>query len=232
MNNPFAGPDAVPEWPKQKAWSYSAASNHAKCPRKFRYQRIDRLPEPENEAMARGALVHKACEARIKHGVNQSLVTEPWLQRLDELRARGAVSETQLAFNKEWNSVPWFGAAVWGRCVLDASYKISSRIVQIVEFKTGKEYPEHAQQLRLYALAGFILHPEAEEVRSELWYLDRNEAPRPGYVAQRVAVPRLKEEFVEFARPMLNDTLYPAKPGPGCKWCHFRRSNGGPCEQG
>jgi RecB family exonuclease len=230
MNNPFAGPDAVPEWPKQKAWSYSAASNHAKCPRKFRYQRIDKLPEPENEAMARGSLIHKACEARIKHGVDQSLVAAPWLERLDELRSRGAIPEVQLAFDKQWQSVPWFGAHVWGRCVLDASYKIAPAIVQIVEFKTGKVYPEHTQQLRLYALAGFILHPEAEEVRSELWYLDKTEAPRPGYVAQRSAVPHLKEEFIEFSRPMLNDTIYPARPGPLCRWCHFRKANNGPCE--
>jgi len=101
-----------------------------------------------------------------------------------------------------------------------------------IEFKTGKVYPEHATQLRLYALAGFIMHPEATEARAENWYLDGAPSPLVGYVAQRSALEGLKREFTEFARPLLNDDLYPATPGRHCNWCGFAKSKGGPCDFG
>ena len=219
-------------YPKQKAWSYSAVSNHATCPQKIRFAKIDRVPEPPSPAMDRGSQIHKACAARIDHGVDQQLVRPDWLMKIDELRARGAKSEVQLAFTKDWIPTEWFGANVWGRVVIDANYMIAPNIVQIIEFKTGKVYPEHATQLRLYALAGFIMHPEATEARAENWYLDGAPSPLVGYVAQRSALEGLKREFTEFARPLLNDDLYPATPGRHCNWCGFAKSKGGPCDFG
>jgi CRISPR/Cas system-associated exonuclease Cas4 (RecB family) len=233
MNNPFAlAASTVTVYPKQKAWSFSTVNNHKTCPKKIKFAKIDRVPEPPNAAMERGTQIHKACAARIDHGVDQQLVRPDWLAKLDELRQRGAKSEVQLAFTREWEKCEWFGAHVWGRVVIDAHYLMLPKIVQIVEFKTGKVYPDHSTQLRLYALAGFLLYPDAEEARAENWYLDGPPLPHAGYVAQRSALPRLKEEFTEFSRAMLNDELYPATPGPHCRWCGFAKSKGSVCDFG
>jgi hypothetical protein len=230
--NPFAGANAIQTYPKQKAWSFSVVGKHAKCPQVIRFTKIDRLPEPSNAAMDRGTQMHKAAAALIEHDVDQGLLSPQWAARVKELRQRHARSETQLAFDVNWVPTEWYAPNVWGRVIIDANYIISPGIVQIVEFKTGKQYPDHAAQLRLYALAGFILYPDAEQVRAENWYFDGPPSPMPGYVAQRSAVPRLKEEFIAFSAPLLNDELYPARPGPHCRWCNFRRSNSGPCEHG
>ena len=233
MNNPFASLDMkVAVYPKQRAWSYSTVNNHSTCPLKVRFAKVDRIPEPPNAAMDRGQQFHKACAARIDHGVDQGLITPEWLAKMDELKQRGALSEKQLAFTVDWLPTEWFGANVWGRVVIDAHYLMPPNIVQIVEFKTGKVYPEHATQLRLYALGGFIMYPEAAEVRAENWYLDGPPSPVSGYVAQRSALPRLKQEFTEFPRALLNDDLYPATPGRHCNWCSFAKAKGGPCDFG
>lgn len=232
MSNPFSPAGMAVIYPRQRAWSYSAVSNHAKCPMKVRFAKIDRYPDPPSPQMGRGLDVHKACAAMIDHGVDQGLLTDDWAARVRELHQRKAMSEKQLAFTVDWIVTDWFAPNVWGRVVVDAVDKIADGIYTIVEFKTGKAYPEHSEQLRLYALAGFIMFPDATEVRSTLWYLDGPPVIHPGYVAQRSAVDRLKQEFKDFAQPLLNDDMYPARPGRGCNWCNFRKSNNGPCAHG
>jgi hypothetical protein len=221
----------IQTYPKQKAWSYSACSNHATCPKKIKFSKIDRVSDA-TPAMDRGQQIHKACAAAIDHGVDQNLLNPAWLTLVLDLRLRGAKSEKQLAFTKDWIPTEWYAPNVWGRIVIDAHYLMPPNIIQITEFKTGKVYPDHATQLRLYALAGFIMYPEAEEARAENWYLDGPPLPHAGYVAKRSALPRLKEEFAAFAQPLLNDEIYPATPGRHCNWCGFAKAKGGPCEFG
>jgi CRISPR/Cas system-associated exonuclease Cas4 (RecB family) len=233
MSNPFAIPGLkVTMYPKIKAWSYSVVSNHATCPLKVRFAKIDRLPEPPSQAMERGLQVHRAFGAAIEHRVDQNLLSPEWYAKALELNDCKATSEKQLAFTVDWIPVEWFAGNVWGRVVIDAVYEISPGIIQVIELKTGKVYPEHTAQLRLYALAGFIMYPHATEVRAENWYCDGPPIPHAGYVAQRSALPRLKEEFAAFAQALLNDDLFPARPGRHCNWCNFSRSKNGPCQQG
>jgi len=229
--NPFNS-SMVTVYPKIKAWSYSAVSGHKQCPLRTRYAKIDRLPEPPNPAMARGTQLHRAFGAAVEHGIDQGLLAPEWYARSLELKARGAMSEKQLAFNAEWEPREWYAYDVWGRIIVDAIYEISPGIVQVIEFKSGKPYPDHAAQLRLYALAGFIMYPHATEARAENWYCDGPCSPMPGYVAQRSALPGLKQEFTAFAHDLLADDMFPARPGPHCSRCNFRKSGNGPCSHG
>lgn len=236
MSNPFAmsGPGLTTQFPRIKAWSYSVVSNHAKCPQRVRFNKIDRLPDPPSAAMQRGLDVHRAFGAAIEHRVDQNILHPDWFARALELNDRKALSEKQLAFTVDWLPVEWFAGNVWGRIIMDAVYELSPGIIQVIEAKTGKVYPEHVAQLRLYALAGFIMFPSATEVRAVNWYLDGPVGEGPGYVAQRTMVEPLKKEFAEFARPLLTDELFPATPGRHCTWCPYRRSAplGGPCQHG
>jgi hypothetical protein len=105
----------------------------------------------------------------------------------------------------------------------------------IHEWKTGKVWPEHVKQMRLYALAGMLMYPAAYEVRVIIGYLDKStgvrEARTIGLFHRRL-MGELKDEFAKFAQPLLNDDIYPARPNKFCGYCHFRKSNGGPCEHG
>ena len=46
-----------------KSWSYSAYALYDQCPAKYRYAKIDKLPEPRSEALERGDRIHKEVEA-------------------------------------------------------------------------------------------------------------------------------------------------------------------------
>jgi len=75
--------------------------------------------------------------------------------------------------------------------------------------------------------------PAAISARAEIRYLDRGALfPAPFHDADRHSMPALTREFDEFSRELLNDQIYPKRPSPRCRWCHFRANgpNGGPCD--
>lgn len=242
MGNPFGldthpstpPPVKVTVWPRQKAWSYSAVSQHKKCPLAFRFRRIDRLPEPEGAPLLRGHDIHAHLAHYLTHGHwipdSPNTPSDHWKGALDALRERGAKPEQQVAFNKDWIPVAWYAPDAFVRVVFDAII-MERDYIEIIEFKSGKVYPEHEQQKRLYALAAMKYHPPAQIGGVRLWYIDQKEEG-DSYAAHRHSVPMLEVEFENFPREFLQDTLYPARPGVHCRWCHFRRSNGGPCEFG
>jgi hypothetical protein len=41
---------------------------------------------------------------------------------------------------------------------------------------------------------------------------------------------KLADDWEDKTRPMLNDTIFAPKPGNACRWCHWKKSNGGPCK--
>jgi hypothetical protein len=222
----------VPIYPHIKAWSYSVVSQHAKCPLSVRYQKIDRIPQPDNEYQGRGHAIHAELAHLINTGELPEGATLPhreeWRRRLLHLHVAGAKSEQQVAFNREWKVVPWFGANVWARVVIDAIV-VTKDIVRVHEFKTGKVYPEHVKQKRLYALAAMKLYPGHDAFVVGCDYIDDPERADDLSKFIRAQEAGLEQEFAEFAAPLLREDVYPAAPGTHCRWCHYRKSNAGPC---
>lgn len=245
MNSPFGiDPTAPPPvivpitvWPKQTAWSYSAVSAHAKCPLQFRFRRIDRYPEQPSEALTRGLAVHDAVAHYLTTGdLPEGYDPEPlsrWFQLFNILRDCGAQPEQQVAFRKDWSRTEWYAKDVFLRVVFDAlHYDMNEGEVFVHEWKTGKAYPEHFQQMRLYCFAALKLHPEAKQATCSIGYLDRGTDRMPTLTCHRTTEKDLEEEFAEFTRHFLADDAYPARPGFHCRWCDFRKSNNGPCAHG
>ena len=244
MNVPLFGVDplgppvlALQEWPAQKAWSYSAVSSHSRCPLSVRFRKIDRYTEPKSEAMERGSRIH----ADLAHYIGSGDFPEDsmadayaaWIPTLDALRAQGATPEHQLAFTKEWAMTEWFGSGAWLRVIFDAiAFDPVTQRVTVYEHKTGKSYPEHAQQMRLYCLAALRMFPQAHDARCVIHYIDKGPDRCPELVLQRSVLDDLTKEFLDFSQELLNDTIYPARPGPYCNWCAFKKSAGGPCAYG
>jgi CRISPR/Cas system-associated exonuclease Cas4 (RecB family) len=218
-----------------KAWSYSTVNQHRKCPLVIRFTKIDRLLEPENDAILRGKRIHDELKHLVQTGSFPEGAIIPnremWQRRLGHLHAARAVAEQQLAFTSGWAQVPWYGANVWVRIVIDAIL-VTKDIVRVHEFKTGKVYPEHEKQKRLYALAALKMHPEHDVVVVGCDYIDQPQLPDDLTRFTRAQELSLEKEFADFAAPLLSETIYPASPGTHCRWCHFRKSNAGPCAFG
>jgi hypothetical protein len=226
---------SVPQFPKIKAWSYSVVKQHAKCPLSVRLQKIDRIPMPDNEAQGRGRGIHDELKVLVETGdfPAGALIPhkETWRRRLLHLHVAGAKAEQQIAFDRQWNVVPWFGANVWCRIIIDA-IMVTKDIVRVHEFKTGKVYPEHEQQKRLYALAAMKLYPGHDAFVVGCDYIDQPNLADDLTKFVRAQEASLEQEFVNFAAPLLNEDIYPAAPGTHCKWCSYSRSNNGPCAFG
>lgn len=214
------------------AWSYSRWKTYDQCPRKARYNYIDKLPQPESEAMARGSRIHKMAEDYLNGKIAKvGADLKHFAAYLKQLKSEGAGPEHELTFTNTWSPTGWFAKDAWLRIKVDViSLPERSKELLIVDWKTGKKYDDHIQQCGLYALGGLIT-PEAHDaatVRTKLCYTDTGEEVEE--VFKRSETESLRKLWLGKTRAMLNDTKFAPLPSRSCMWCPYSKSKGGPCE--
>lgn len=233
------------------SWSFSRYNTYQLCPLKAKLQFIDKIKEPPNPAMQRGADIHDMAEAFIK-GTLTGLPKElkkfaklfRRLRRQYKKAINGMVVEDTWAFTKDWDETTWNDwVGCWVRIKLDCAEHEDGVTMVINDWKTGKfrleKNEEYVEQLELYALTALLLHDHIEVVKPRLVYLDYGIIyPEPGsgdeLIFTRDDIPRLKELWAKRVRPMLNDKAFAPRPNNLCHWCFFRKSNqadgGGQCK--
>ena len=231
------------------SWSFSRYGDYKQCPLKTKLKHIDKINEPSNPAMARGAEIHTLAEKYIK-GELRALPKELKLFKSEfaELRkmfkksADSMVVEDNWAFTKDWSETQWNN---WAECVvrikLDCAHHQDDETLIITDWKTGKFRPEmneeYVEQLELYALAALLLHEHIQLVKPRLAYLDLGITyPEAGaeLVFTRDDIPKLKKLWEKRTKAMLNDKQFAPRPNDKCRWCFYRNSNkaagGGQCK--
>lgn len=228
------------------SWSFSRYGDYVQCPAKFKFKHVMKLKEPPSTAMARGAEIHNMAEAYVK-GTLAKLPVELKLHAdfFKEMRKRyktrdnGMVVEDQWAFTKTWDLTEWNNwTECWVRIKLDIAYHIDAETLAPEDYKTGKQRPEeeakYLEQLQLYAMAAFLMMPWINKVVPRLRYLDQGTLYPPAdeepIVYTREELPKLQKLWMAKTKKMMADTTFKATPNDKCKWCHFRKSNGGPCQ--
>ena len=224
------------------AWSYSRWSTYDKCPLQARFKFIDKLPEPDNEAQARGREVHEHLAAYVRGDMPEEnpFHTAPvpgwtyFARLLNQLRELSPLVEQQWGYRQDWKPTGWFGKDTWMRAVLDVSVVYDDNTADVVDFKTGKPYPQDtARQADLYAVSMFERHPGLRHVTVRFWYLDvSQEGAEAVYRFERGMNGELKEKWEKRVAPMLQDETFVPRPGNHCHWCAFAKSKGGPCKYG
>ena len=213
-----------------KSWSFSAWELYDQCPQKFKYIKIDKMKEPQSPHLIRGNLAHKAMEDYLTGAVEEvPHEGEKFAELLPALRDLDPYVEQEWAFKKDWSDTHWRDwANCWVRIKTDVCVVYPEEDEgEIIDHKTGKtKAKEH--QLELYALAGMLKFPKVKNWRLRFWYLDSGDE----VVIERnkTTRDRIKHEWLQRIEPMFNDTIFAPSPGPLCRFCHFRKSNGGPCE--
>lgn len=214
-------------------WSYSTWQTHNQCPRKAYYKKILKLKEPETPRMRRGTRHHTIAENFV-NGTTEALFDQYgndisiFRRQFEVLRARNASCELEWAFTNLWHPTDFKAENAWCRAKTDATFWRSDGALGIVDYKTGKIYDDHKIQLQLYALGGFIMEPKAKVIVAQDWYLDQDAMKEETFA--RAQMHELLAQWNKRVQPMLTDTIFPMKPGPFCKGCHFRKENGGPCD--
>lgn len=211
------------------AWSYSRWSKYTQCPAAAKYKFIDKLPEPDSPASARGTLIHKLAEDYTNKKLRK-LPPELGLFK-DEfawLRDYGAVCEEQWAFRKDWSDCGWFDRDTQLRVKIDARMELEPTELLIVDHKTGKNRGGYEEQLGLYGLSTFKKHPQYNTVKTELWFLDSGDVVEMEF--DRKQEKALTKQWERDTKAMLTDTSFRPKPGDHCRWCAYSKSKGGPCK--
>lgn len=235
------------------SWSFSRYSTYKQCPLKAKLQFIDKIKEPPNPAMARGAELHEKAEAYIKGSITRlspelKLFKEEFaaLRKQYKKKISGMVVEDNWAFTNNWTETQWNDwVGCWVRIKLDCAHHEDEETLIITDWKSGKYRPEmneeYVEQLELYALAALLLYEHIKFVRPRLAYIDLGLIyPEPDSKAEelltftRKDIPRLKKLWAKRVKPMMNDKTFAPRPNNFCKWCFFRQANkangGGQCK--
>lgn len=231
---------------KITAWSFSRYSTYKQCPLKLKFTAIDRLKEPKNPAMERGAQIHELAEQYLKGKIArlppELKLFEAEFKKLKaqyKKKINGMVVEDNWSFTKDWDETAWDDwVGCWVRIKLDCAHHEDDVTLRIRDWKTGKFRPElneeYMEQLELYALSALLLHEHIERVIPELDYLDEGSVYPPKgeeFVFTRADIPRLKKLWEKRVKAMMNDTTFAPRPNDKCRWCFFGQSGkakGGP----
>lgn len=232
------------------SWSFSRWSDYKTCPAKFKFKHIDKLKEPPSPAMQRGTDIHKMSEDFL----NGALKTLP--KELALFKAQYAalkkqkikIVEEQWAYKSDWTQTQWNNwSECWLRVKLDVAFiNVEYNALVPIDVKTGKfrveKNAEYLEQLELYGLAGLVQYPTIDVVSPRLWYVDEGVVyPNPDAPVEspehqdeieyfRKDEPKLKKKWETKIKPMFNDKTFKPTPGDACRFCHFRKSNNGPCK--
>lgn len=224
------------------SWSFSRWSVYEECPAKAKYKFIDKLKEPGSVAMDRGTELHKQCETFLKVGGRVPRDIKLIGDTLKDFKKRGALAEADFTFRKDWTATRWDD---WNNawCRIKADVTIAPVVddaeptAEIHDFKTGgqkklenNDFEEYYTQLELYGLAGLLTFPTAVKVKSSLVFIDFGRVVENPYVFVQSDAKKLMKKWEARTKRMLSDTQFKPKPGNACRWCHFRKSNDGPCK--
>lgn len=218
------------------AWSFSRLRMYEECPAKAKFKFLDKHEDTGSKAMDRGSEVHKDCEAYLKGELRQlPAYLKEWAEEFSYLRKVKAASELEMGFTKTWeHRADWFSRDVWCRVKVDALYADDKLVV--VDFKTGRFYPDHEPVMRLYTLAAFkaapMIFPKKKlpiQTRAELWYLDNGELLPLDITMNSATLKTFEKEWETRTKAMMSDKKFAPRPSNRCPSCPFSKAKGGPC---
>lgn len=232
------------------SFSYSRWSAWAECPAKYKYKHIDKLPEPKSPAMQKGIEVHRQVAEYLESKVDE----RPAALRLftglsDGLREEAKHGmckvEMQVAFDKDRKRVEWFSRNAYWRFIWDVLYinrrKDSLASVDAVDWKTGQPRGGYDAQMQIFAIPAYWMFDNLETFRGHLAYLDTGDVVTVEYDRATFYGPSgdpakrdgLYGLWMANVAMMESDRAFRPKPSrDACRFCHFHKAKGGPCEAG
>lgn len=214
-----------------RPWSYSQYATFQTCRLAVRFKYVDKKAEAPRAASDRGTKIHDLCEQHVKSKGVVGGVPDVWRPSFQRLIDVGANAELKLGVDRDWRLVDWFDPKIWIRAKLDAHFAVRA-IANVIDYKTGRVYPDHPFQADLYSVMAFSLAPKLKLARSEMWYLDQGPDATIKAEVKANEVKARRMHWVKAVEPMLQEKDFPAMPGRHCSWCGYSQKKGGPCTAG
>lgn len=221
------------------AWSYSALKVFEECPYRTYISRVKRIKEPSGPAAERGTEIHLLAEQYIKGELGEMPDSlKKFEDDFEQLRALFVDAKCEVegewGFTKDWSPTGWMFPNTWARIKLDACVFEDDTSMRVIDFKTGKRFGNeigHSQQALIYAIAAFLRYPDTQFIKTELWYLDKNEKAERAYTRDEALMflPKWHERAVK----MTSCTDFAPTPSKSsCRWCTFKKGDPPECHYG
>lgn len=211
-------------------WGFSKLDTYRECPAKFKFQFIEKRPQPTSPALERGAKMHDDIEAYLRGWIT-ALPSEllEWKDAFEDLKKLGVVTEQAWGFDQAWAKLSdWFQKDTWLRAKSDAHYlKDNGETLVIIDFKSGQYRVPSTEQIELYAIAGLSVYPAVKRVTAQFWFIDANNTYDREYTAEHLI--QLRKKYEDYVKPIYAETVWNPTPSRACKWCTYSISRGGPC---
>jgi PD-(D/E)XK nuclease superfamily len=208
--------------------SYSSISKYKECPAAFKYAYIDKLPMVENAAMLRGSRLHKLAEDYMNADFS---VPVPYDIRrigmsLYKMRQEHYSAEAKWLIDADWKPVKDESEAKL-KAIIDI-HKVDGDVLRIHDYKSGREYPSHRDQLELYAAIGLHIYPNAKRAESSAIYIDTGHEGFQRSIIREM-LPHILQRWNGDITRIENDTDFNPTVGGHCERCSYNSKNGGPC---
>lgn len=199
-------------------------------------------------AITRGTHLHKALEEFVK-GLDKKWTMAdavilknvlPMAKALRERFKKGlARAEAALTFARGWTPTRQFSSDVWLRTKADV-LDVQDATVEITDWKAGgidkrtgriRKNNSNDDAMEIYGIAALSAMPSITEAKPRLVYID---GPPKEMIIERAPVKRkdlvkLQRKWDGKVMPIFKDRTFAPLANELCKYCDFRRDNGGPC---
>jgi RecB family exonuclease len=213
--------------------SYSALTTFETCPFSYLQYYMNGFRDEGGAAAARGTRLHLAAERYLKGEIPmERLPIDFWKIRpkLQIYKDLGAIAEETWLVDKDWNHQDVEDEHTRLKALTDIHW-LTEDTIQIVDLKTGRNYPEHQDQLQLYAILGMLKYPTHHRVEVAALYVDDGVLGHQ-QTYHRGALPHLQDYWQKRMDILFGATEYPETPSvDGCRYCKLKKSKGGPCSQ-
>lgn len=216
-------------------WSYSALSLYTKCPLRWRFEKVDKLPTVRNEKADRGVQIHKEAEDYVS-GLSPELPESlaKFKQHFAAARRCFVKGQTSLeqawGYDRDWSPCDFKSEPIWLKVFCDmVVFLKKGKTIVVIDYKTGKRFGNeiaHGEQLQLYIAAAAQRYPDVTDFIAELWYLDVDELISFSYTREDA------DDFVRYyttraknmEKAIQNNKFEPIATIQNCKFCPFKQT--------
>jgi len=229
--------------------SFSAFDCFNRCPAKYQFQYINKIPIPKKAELFFGSLIHEIVQIALKKDPIIPSVDEliAYLKENWDANAFSSAQEAKQYFDMGQNMIRNFHASLkpgFRNIVatekrfyipLNEKHTLSGAIdridklpfgaFEVIDYKTSKTMPDQGhvdsdKQLGIYRFAIMNLWPEAKDVRLTLYYLKHDQQITTTRTDEDAET--LKNEFIEVAEKIEQEKEWRPKRNSFCDWCDFQ----------
>lgn len=216
---------------RPKRHSYSSISTYLQCPADYKYSYIEKRPTEPSAAMMRGTRLHSLAEDYMRDpdkALNVPFDLRKIGLKIHQMRNLNAEAEKTWLVDHNWEPTDDPDKARV-KAIIDVHYLAEEgKVLHCYDYKSGRQYPSHYDQLDLYSILGLLQYPDAKRVESGAIYIDTGITGATGSMLREM-LPRAVERWEGDIVRMERDSVFDPAPGGHCKWCDHSVHNGGPC---